>query len=108
MRSICSRSETSVIEAVGNAITHGNQSNINKKITVSIQVNKNKINIEVQDEGTGFDVNSLPDPLAPENLLNPRGRGIFLIKSLMDKVMVDSNGKNSTLIMEKVFECDIE
>lgn len=100
---------TSVIEAVGNAIMHGNEEDISKEIYILVQINNNKLSIKVRDEGKGFDVDSLPNPLAPENLLNPCGRGILLIKSFMDNVMFDfHDGKGSTIIMEKVFEHDIE
>ena len=56
---IVSNVVTAVIEAVSNAITHGNRSDITKSIDISIQVNKNKLNIKVRDEGNGFDINSL-------------------------------------------------
>ena len=99
---------TSVIEAVANAIKHGNKADLNKKIEISVCVDRNKLNIEVQDEGEGFDVTKLPDPLAPENLLKPTGRGIFLIKAFMDNVDFDFKGKGAKLIMEKVFDRTIE
>ena len=57
---------TSVIEAIGNAITHGNKGDLNKKIDVLITLQYKKLIVEVQDQGKGFDVTSLPDPLAPE------------------------------------------
>ncbi len=106
--SVVSNVVTSVIEAVGNAITHGNKEVSNKTVSILIQVNRNTINIIVQDEGEGFDVESLPDPIAPKNLLNPCGRGIFLIKNLMDNVMFDFSDKGTTIIMEKVFDHNIE
>jgi serine/threonine-protein kinase RsbW len=106
--SVVSNVVTSVIEALSNAITHGNRSDITKNIDISIQVNKNRLNIKVRDEGIGFDINSLPDPLAPENLLKPYGRGIFFIKSFMDDVTFHVNKKSSTLVMKKVFEHNIE
>ena len=99
---------TSVIEAVSNAITHGNRSDITKSIDISIQINKNKLKIEVRDEGKGVDINSLPDPLAPENLLKPYGRGIFFIKSFMDDVRFHVNEKSSILVMKKIFDRNIE
>lgn len=105
---VASNVVTSVIEAVGNAIVHGNNNDISKKIDILIQINKNTLNIEVQDEGEGFDTDSLPDPLAPENLLKPCGRGIFLIKIFMDHVMFDFNGSGSKIIMEKSFDHNIE
>ena len=99
---------TSVIEAIANAINHGNKADLTKKIAISVCVDRNKLNIEVQDEGEGFDVTMLPDPLAPENLLKPYGRGIFLIKAFMDTVDFDFDGKGAKLIMKKVFDRSIE
>ncbi len=105
---IVSNVTTSLIEAVGNAIVHGNKSDIQKTINISIQVNKNMLQIEVQDEGNGFDIDALPDPLAPENIFEPCGRGIFLIKTFMDDVNFGKNGRGSRLIMRKTFERNIE
>jgi serine/threonine-protein kinase RsbW len=103
-----SNTVTSVIEAVANAIIHGNKADITKNIEISVCVDRNKLNIEVQDEGDGFDASNLPDPLAPENIPKPCGRGIFLIKSFMDNVDFDFTGKGTKLIMNKVFDRNIE
>ncbi len=99
---------TSVIEAVGNAVVHGNQEDYTKNVAILIRINKNTLKIEVQDQGKGFDTERLPDPLAPENILKPCGRGIFLIKNFMDNVTFDFNGSGSRLTMEKTFENDLE
>ena len=107
-RSLVANLVTSVIEAVGNAIVHGNHSDLRKNVNVLIKLNKNVIECKVHDEGHGVDIESLPDPLAPENLLKPCGRGIFLIKTFMDDVRCERNGRGSTLIMQKAFERDLE
>lgn len=99
---------TSVIEAIGNAITHGNKGDLSKKIDILIKLQQQKLIIEVQDQGEGFDDTSLPDPLAPENLLNLSGRGIFFMKSLMDSVQFRFNGNGAKVIMEKMFSHNIE
>ncbi|MDY0092194.1 MAG: ATP-binding protein [Candidatus Vecturithrix sp.] len=99
---------TSVIEAIGNAITHGNKGDISKTIGIFITLRQKKMTIKVQDQGEGFDDSSLPDPLAPENLLNLSGRGIFFMKSLMDRVEFKCNGNGSTVIMEKTFQQSLE
>ncbi len=99
---------TSVIEAVGNAVVHGNQEDYTKNVAILIRINKNTLKIEVQDQGKGFDTERLPDPLAPENILKPCGRGIFLIKNFMDNVTFDFNKSGSRLTMEKTFENDLE
>jgi serine/threonine-protein kinase RsbW len=99
---------TSVIEAVANAITHGNNTDIHKKIEIIIYVHEKSLRIEVQDEGQGFSVESLPDPLAPENLLKPCGRGIFLIRSFMDSVEFGFQSNGTRLVMKKEFDRRIE
>jgi serine/threonine-protein kinase RsbW len=57
-----------------------------KKITVKLENTGTDLVISVADQGKGVDPDTLPDPLAPENLLRGTGRGIFLIRSFMDEV----------------------
>ncbi|HEX9912213.1 MAG TPA: ATP-binding protein [candidate division Zixibacteria bacterium] len=76
----------SVTEVVNNAIVHGNKNNPQKKVTLRLITDKSSIVIEVEDEGEGFDLDSLPCPITEENLLKEVGRGIFILRSLMDKV----------------------
>ncbi len=94
---------TAIIEAVANAMTHGNQSDIHKKTTLIVSMRENSLHVEVLDEGEGFDLDTLPDPLAPENIMKLSGRGIFLIKSFMDSVDFDFSGKGTRLVMGKDF-----
>ena len=78
-----------VRESVINAIKHGNANDEGKHVHVEftpIEDAPPGIAIRVRDEGPGFDPESLPDPLAPENLLKSSGRGIFLIRSFMDEM----------------------
>src|SRR5437879_6788878 len=70
-----------VRESMVNAVVHGNRYNANKKVRLSVAANSEHFTVRVADEGEGFDFESLPDPLAPENLLKTSGRGIFLIRS---------------------------
>ena len=81
-----------VRESVINAIKHGNACDEHKRVHVEFTPLEHSasrgIAIRVRDEGRGFDPASLPDPLAPENLLKASGRGIFLIRSFMDEVAV--------------------
>jgi serine/threonine-protein kinase RsbW len=76
----------SCTEAVNNAIVHGNKSDPTKKVTLQCILEKHMITIRVKDEGEGFDPESLQDPREEKNLLKENGRGVFLIRSLMDKV----------------------
>ncbi len=82
-----------VTEAVNNAIKHGNQSNSGKNVSLSLALEEGVIKFRIEDEGTGFDYEHLPDPTAPENLEKPSGRGIFLMKHLADEVAFNEKGK---------------
>jgi serine/threonine-protein kinase RsbW len=82
-----------VTEAVNNAIKHGNSSNKSKNVYLSLFLDESLIKFVVEDEGTGFNYESLPDPTAPENLEKPGGRGIFLMKHLSDEVEFKDNGR---------------
>lgn len=84
-------------EAVSNAIIHGNSAKASKKVVVTTNCCSKKISFTVQDEGTGFDPDSLPDPTAPENILTPGGRGVFLMRQLSDTVTFGDNGRLVTL-----------
>jgi serine/threonine-protein kinase RsbW len=80
-----------VRESVINAIKHGNAQDASKHVHVEfmpLEGTAPGLAIRVRDEGCGFDPESLPDPLAPENLLKASGRGIFLIKSFMDEMVL--------------------
>lgn len=74
-----------VRESVVNAVVHGNRYSERKKVRLSVIKGSDRLTILVADEGQGFDVESIPDPLAQENLLNQSGRGIFLMKTFMDE-----------------------
>ncbi len=73
-------------EAAINAVMHGNEYNPKTFIDVSLENTGKDLVFTIADQGHGFDPDHLPDPLAPENLLRGTGRGIFLIRSLMDEV----------------------
>jgi len=73
-------------ELVNNAIHHGNKNNPNKMVYIQFFVNSDRIELRIKDEGDGFDPDALKDPLAPENLMSESGRGIFLIRNLMDRL----------------------
>jgi serine/threonine-protein kinase RsbW len=75
-----------VREAAVNAVLHGNSYDPNKHITASFETTADSLIIRVTDQGPGLDPDTLPDPLAPENILRGSGRGIFLIKAFMDEV----------------------
>lgn len=88
-----------ITEALNNAILHGNKSDSSKYVTISIQVKNGLALIHIIDEGEGFDIDKVPDPRDPENLLKTNGRGIFLIRSLMDDVDFKISKKGTKLTM---------
>jgi len=75
-----------VREAAVNAVLHGNGYDPNKQVSVSFENTGAALVITIADQGEGLDPETLPDPLAPENLLRGTGRGIFLIRSFLDEV----------------------
>ena len=76
-------------ESVINAIKHGNKNDSGKRVFVEFDADAGAaLNIRIRDQGPGFDPERVADPLAPENLLKASGRGIFLIRSFMDDVIL--------------------
>ncbi|HEV2852806.1 MAG TPA: ATP-binding protein [Thermoanaerobaculia bacterium] len=90
--------DVAVREALANAIKHGNEQNPSKQVHVDLAVEEDELVIRVEDEGGGFDPAHLGDPLAPENLLRPNGRGIFYMKSFMDTIQYGSGPGGGTLV----------
>ncbi|MBW6500457.1 MAG: ATP-binding protein [Bacteroidales bacterium] len=90
------------LEAVNNAITHGNKTNPQKLVDVEIKYEKNKILITVTDEGPGFDPESVPDPTKPENIEELSGRGVFLMSKLADKIDFNKKGNSVTMTFREV------
>ncbi len=88
-----------VEEAVRNAIVHGNKSDPKRQVRLCYWMDKDVLNIEIEDEGAGFNHELVKDPTKEENLLRTSGRGVFLIKKLMDKV--EFNTKGNIIIMKK-------
>jgi serine/threonine-protein kinase RsbW len=85
--------ETALREAVANAVVHGNGENPRKCVYVDCRCYMDgEVSVTVRDEGQGFEINTIPDPTAPENRLLPSGRGIYLMQSLMDEVSFEEGG----------------
>jgi len=82
----------STVEAVNNAILHGNKGDINKMVTVNISADGNVLDITVTDEGEGFEYGNLPDPTDPKNIENLHGRGVFLMRRLADSIEYNTSG----------------
>lgn len=88
-----------VEEAVRNAMVHGNLSDKRKKVSALLRVDHGKAFIEITDEGRGFDHKKVPDPTEADNMLRNSGRGVYLIKNLMDSV--EYKGSGNKLVMMK-------
>ena len=73
-------------EAAVNAIVHGNKYDPTKHVNASFEITDTELTIQIADEGLGLDPEGIPDPLAPENILRSSGRGIFLMRAIMDEV----------------------
>lgn len=86
-------------EALVNAIKHGNGGDRSKSVRIAYEIEPERIRIEIEDEGDGFDPGSIPDPTLPENLERPSGRGIMLMRSFMH--VVQFNERGNCVILEK-------
>lgn len=91
----------SVSELVNNAMMHGNRESADKSVKVVIDRKEESVVIAVSDQGSGFDRDSIPNPIADENLLKEVGRGIFIVESLMDKVVIQATQHGTTITITK-------
>jgi len=82
----------STVEAVNNAILHGNKGDAEKMVTVNFTADGNMFDVVVTDQGEGFKYDSLPDPTDPANIENLHGRGVFIMRSLADTIEYNEAG----------------
>lgn len=92
----------SVVEACTNAIQHGHGHDPERIVHVTFRMHDDRLEVLVRDEGQGFDVALVEDAGAPENLLKPRGRGIFIMRSVMDDVSFDATGPGTVCRLVKI------
>lgn len=88
-----------VRECMVNAVVHGNRYNKKKVVHLDVESADGSITVTIGDEGTGFDLSSLPDPTSPENLLRQSGRGILLIRAFMDEFDLHPREGGGTEVM---------
>ena len=93
--------EMAVRESVTNAMVHGNQEDESKSVEVVFNCHDNELEIEVRDQGEGFEPANVPDPTNAENLLKTSGRGIFLMRTFMDEVHFNTKGNEVTMIKRR-------
>lgn len=79
-------------EAVNNAISHGNRRDASKTVNFTFRPSAEELVFIIEDEGPGFDYDNLPDPTAPENIEQPNGRGVYLMRHLADEVEFNETG----------------
>jgi len=84
-------------EAIVNAIQHGNKCDTTKCVIVNFRVGAEQFVAQVQDEGTGFDPATVPDPTLPENLVKPSGRGLLLMREFMTWIEFSAGGACVTM-----------
>ena len=87
-------------EALVNAIKHGNQMDPTKTVRITCRVAPHKVRIEIEDQGTGFQPEEVPDPTSDENLERPCGRGLMLMRYYMSEVTFSASG--NTVAMTKL------
>ncbi len=85
-------------EAVINSIRHGNEGNRRLRVGTELFLTEGEVRLRVWDEGKGYDYNKVPDPTLDENIEKGHGRGIFLIRRLMDKVSFNKTGSQIEMI----------
>jgi serine/threonine-protein kinase RsbW len=92
----------STMEAVNNAILHGNRSDPKKIVEIVITYKTNELKIKVADEGPGFRPENIPDPTIPENIEALNGRGVYLMSHLADKIKYNKKGNSVTITFKNI------
>lgn len=101
--------EVALREALTNAIVHGNREDSEKRVYVWCRCHTDgEIWITIQDQGEGFDSRAIPDPTLPENVLSAHGRGIYLIRALMDEVQFEEGGTVLKMSKKSKFRMNAE
>ena len=83
---------------MANAIQHGNSLDPGKHVRIECCIEGDEVVIQVRDQGNGFDPNQVPDPLDPDNLMRPNGRGIFFMKRFMDDIQYSFEPGGGTVV----------
>lgn len=86
-------------EALSNAMLYGNSRDPSKRVLVEVALQQGRLEARVTDQGAGFDPSVVPDPTSPENVAKPCGRGLFLMRQLLDEVSYNDQGNQVTLVL---------
>ena len=95
-------------EALSNAMVYGNGHDPKKNVRVEVTLVGGALRARVTDEGAGFDPNAIPDPTTADNLLKDGGRGLFLMRKLLDEVSYNEQGNSVTLVLRLDAESVLE
>ena len=90
---------TALAEALGNAIRYGNGEDPDRMVRVYVELRRDFVRIHIDDDGQGFDPSRLPDPTHPDNLEREYGRGLFVIRHLVDDVAFNEKGNGICLTL---------
>jgi anti-sigma regulatory factor (Ser/Thr protein kinase) len=90
-----------VTEALANAVLYGNDSDPGKTVRIDVSVDTRRVEVRVTDQGDGFDPRRIPDPTTPENIESPGGRGLFLIRHLMDEMEFNDRGNAVRMVLTR-------
>lgn len=93
-----------ITELTNNAIIHGNKFDHQKKVIISFYFDHDVVSVYIKDQGKGFDPTAIGNPLDPENLLKESGRGIFILKSIMDDVQFQVSDQGTEVKIIKKIE----
>ena len=91
-------------EAFVNAVKHGNKFDAEKFVRITADVSAEEARFTIEDEGEGFDVKAIPNPLDPENLFKTSGRGVLIIHNVMDEVKYNERGNRVTMVKKSEAE----
>jgi serine/threonine-protein kinase RsbW len=100
-RTIRFRLQVVLSEALANAILRGNRESLDKWVDIRAELHDDVIRVNVTDEGPGFDPSSVPEPIRPEQLDEAGGRGLFLIRKLVDAVQFNQQGNSICMILRR-------
>ncbi|MEE9430139.1 MAG: ATP-binding protein [Melioribacteraceae bacterium] len=95
--------EMATAEAAANCMLHGNKNDKKKNVEVNIFIETDKIIVKFKDEGKGFKIKNVPDPTQPENILKTSGRGLHIMKSLLDDLKYNFTPSGTEVILTVKF-----
>ena len=95
-----------ITELVNNGIIHANKHDPNKNVTIRVRYEEDRVIVSVIDQGPGFDPKGVANPTAPQNLWKQNGRGIFLVKNLIDEVEIIPTGEGTEVVLTEYIPID--